>query len=290
MREFDPQSTHQDDQTLLPFLRRPYARTFPTTNQLRRWRHDGRSRLSRARTFWGDQMQIRLPDDASIALRRFGYLDYELSAFLLRQLHPGDTFVDVGAHVGYFSRLAAHCVGPDGHIYSFEPTPSTFALLAGNLRSVGGATAVQAAVWDSAGRLPFADHGFGYSVYNSAAESCPPPSLGDGVATTTREVEAVTLDGFLARRGARPQVVKVDVGSAEKNVIAGMSGLLGTTRPIVILEVGSRGPELVGLMRAHDYQVYELHDGVARPHQPQPAYRYDNLLFVASEKRHLLDV
>lgn len=41
----------------------------------------------------------------------------------------GGTFLDVGAHVGYFSLLAANQVGPSGQVYAVEPNPLPFAVL-----------------------------------------------------------------------------------------------------------------------------------------------------------------
>src|ERR1700682_1016300 len=37
------------------------------------------------------------------------------------RLRPGDVFIDVGAHIGLFSVLAAHLVGPSGRGVAFEP-------------------------------------------------------------------------------------------------------------------------------------------------------------------------
>jgi FkbM family methyltransferase len=46
---------------------------------------------------------------------------------LFRQyLRPGDTFIDIGANIGYFSLLAASRVGSTGQVHSFEPNPETF--------------------------------------------------------------------------------------------------------------------------------------------------------------------
>lgn len=38
-------------------------------------------------------------------------------------LHPGAVFWDVGAHVGFFSILAARAVRPRGRVHAFEPMP-----------------------------------------------------------------------------------------------------------------------------------------------------------------------
>ena len=44
-------------------------------------------------------------------------------------LPRGGTFLDVGAHVGYFSLMAAEQVGPSGQVYAVEPNPAPFTVL-----------------------------------------------------------------------------------------------------------------------------------------------------------------
>src|SRR5262245_64079544 len=41
--------------------------------------------------------------------------------FVRTLLKPGDTAVDVGAHIGYFTMQMAAAVGPAGRVYAFEP-------------------------------------------------------------------------------------------------------------------------------------------------------------------------
>src|SRR5256885_2002345 len=38
-----------------------------------------------------------------------------------RQLHPGDVFWDVGAHIGFYTLIASRLVGPMGAVHAFEP-------------------------------------------------------------------------------------------------------------------------------------------------------------------------
>jgi FkbM family methyltransferase len=44
-------------------------------------------------------------------------------------LKPGDTFIDVGANIGYISALALSLVGKKGQVHSFEPVPEFFTRL-----------------------------------------------------------------------------------------------------------------------------------------------------------------
>jgi protein-L-isoaspartate O-methyltransferase len=49
------------------------------------------------------------------------------SAKLLKEkLSVGDTFIDVGANIGYFSALAASIVSSEGSVYTFEPIERFF--------------------------------------------------------------------------------------------------------------------------------------------------------------------
>jgi len=45
---------------------------------------------------------------------------------LLKFLKKGDTFIDVGANIGYFSAVGAGLSGKKGEVHSFEPVPSIF--------------------------------------------------------------------------------------------------------------------------------------------------------------------
>lgn len=47
--------------------------------------------------------------------------DQHISHALKFFLKEGDTFVDVGANIGYFSLFASQIVGPKGKVFSFEP-------------------------------------------------------------------------------------------------------------------------------------------------------------------------
>lgn len=61
--------------------------------------------------------------------------EYEpsLTKALSDLIKPKMTVVDIGANFGYFTLLAASLVGPEGHVYSFEPNPSTFDILRKNV-------------------------------------------------------------------------------------------------------------------------------------------------------------
>ena len=202
----------------------------------------------RARTAFGDDMRLLLPASTDVYLTggKSHESELRLARLLIRELRPGDTFVDVGAHYGYFSLLAARLVGDGGHVFAFEAAPSTHAVLADNARARQTIEVVHAAASDRPGRLTFNEFPTYYSEYNTFDVSQfegqawfaanPPRRL---------EVDAVTLDGVLAKSETRDSkaptaapasVIKIDVEGAEALVVRGATDYLETHAPVVVME------------------------------------------------------
>jgi len=83
-----------------------------------------------------DGLKFRLRSnggDASIMEEVFDVGVYE-KYFRPRE---GETVVDAGAHIGFFSLRAASLVGQRGIVYSFEPTSENYSLLQENIRING---------------------------------------------------------------------------------------------------------------------------------------------------------
>jgi FkbM family methyltransferase len=148
---------------------------------------------------------------------------YEVGTTRLLQqvIKPGMVVVDAGAHVGYYTLLAARHVAPAGKVYAFEPAPANFDLLLRNIQrnEYANVVAVNAALSKGAGQatlyLTGLDNGR-HSLFRHGL-----PQQGSVVVQTT------TLDAFLEAEGwPRVDLVKVDVEGAEADVLKGMEQLL----------------------------------------------------------------
>jgi FkbM family methyltransferase len=53
-------------------------------------------------------------------------------ALLRRELHRGDVFLDLGANIGFYSLIAASCVGKSGRVVAIEADPEMFQILKEN--------------------------------------------------------------------------------------------------------------------------------------------------------------
>lgn len=130
---------------------------------------------------------------------------------LQRALRPGMTFVDVGAHVGYFTMIAARAVGPQGRVVAIEADPDTCNHLRQNIgrNDLENVELRELAVGSGYGtvRLYRDPQGPGYnSIYRL------PMTRSEGI-----EVPQRPLDDVL--EGVRPDVIKLDIEGAELDTL-----------------------------------------------------------------------
>ena len=250
-------------------------------------RSDGKIVKKKVRTFWGGEMVVVLPEMMSMAIYRYGFLEYDLSRAFVDYLKPGMTFFDVGAHFGYFSCLASHMVGAGGHVHSFEPTRSTFEILSENAGSRPNIKANNVAAYSKPTTIRFNDFGIAYSAYNSLAGARLDEEDRAKLKPDTYEVKAITIDDYVRETGAKPNAIKIDAESAEMDILLGMDQVLHDIKPAISIEVGdfqiegvAESADVVKHLVSRGYRPHEWRDGELRPHEPKANYEFGNLLFL----------
>ena len=136
------------------------------------------------------------------------------SMLFLDAVRPGDTVIDVGANVGYYTLLAARRVGSRGKVIAFEPDPESFALLQRNVEANGFTNVVveQKALSNSRGRVQlFLDH-----ENRGDNRIYPAAQTRDSV-----EVAAIPLDEYLPA-DSPVNFIKIDTQGAEGVITEGM--------------------------------------------------------------------
>jgi len=184
-----------------------------------------------------------------------------------QHLRPGGCVFDVGAHIGFYSLVAARLVGQHGRVVAFEPDPDNADLLEANLQRNGFSQAitVRAAVWRESGRLPF-HRGEIDDPRSSTRTGGVRPQATPGKTGRDIVVEALCLDDYRPQ-DRRPDFIKVDVEGAEAEVIEGGRRLLEEVKPILLLEV--HHPKAAEFLKRHLTQKgYELDWLPATPGYP----------------------
>ncbi len=216
--------------------------------------------------FWGGEMEVMLPASTDIYLLggKTHPSEIRLARYLWRRLSAGDTFVDVGAHYGYFSLLAAERVGRDGRVISFEAAPNTYEILARNALSKGQIQAFSVALAESEGEVTFYEFPNLYGEYNSLNRSqYEGESWYVGQEPKAVRVPARPLDAFVEEYNFSPDLIKIDVEGAEEQVVRGADGTLRAESPAVVMEYlinrGSNGhPRAVDQLLKMGYTSYLL--------------------------------
>lgn len=62
-----------------------------------------------------------------------GFLEIPLTKYFINQIKPGNTIIDVGTNVGYFTILAAKLVGSQGKVIGYEANPNLLPFVQDNI-------------------------------------------------------------------------------------------------------------------------------------------------------------
>lgn len=194
--------------------------------------------LKQVRTFFGADMEVLLPAATDIFLTGGKTHDSEirLVKYMIKHMQPGQTYIDIGAHFGYFSLLAATLVGENGKVYAFEAAKNTVAILKKNTANFAGVKVFHNAVSDKEETIKFYEFPILYSEYNSMdIKQFSNEGWMQDYKPAETEVIAVSLDKVAAEM-PRPDYIKIDVEGAEDKVIRGGKDLLNKYEPVVIME------------------------------------------------------
>jgi FkbM family methyltransferase len=169
-------------------------------------------------TRFGFRMAGNTKDLIPAVIDLLGAIEENLSYWLLEQLQPGDIFVDVGAHIGYFSLLASGRVGASGGVVAIEASPANFEWLTQNIALNPGLQnirAVNVAASDSQGTV---------SIYRGPEQSTGLTSILQRRGNVFEaEVTCAPLVQILTPSELRrTRLIKIDVEGAEFQVVAGL--------------------------------------------------------------------
>ena len=194
--------------------------------------------------------------DACVEKGYHGHNDVAILDFLL---HPGSTFIDIGANVGWYTVLVSKIKKDQCNIVAFEPSADNRWLLQENchLNEVANVTILTQAVSDHDGAVDFylnpencGDH----SVSPRTYQRCfvPDPQAADPIT-----VPCITLDSYFDDNSfSQVGLIKMDIQGNEPRALYGCMQRLHRYRPPMIIEyspahiyaAGGSPFELLGIM------------------------------------------
>lgn len=210
-------------------------------------------------TFFGCPMVVSLPAGMDLFLLGCKSHDSEirLARYLLLNLRPGQVFVDVGAHFGYFSLLAATLTESTGKVLAFEPARHNFSILQTNTQAFDNIICYNQLVCDTNEVHDFHEFPVIYSEYNTMHQKSVPK----GLHFEKVSLQGVRLDDVFHQTAIHPDFIKIDVEGAEPEVLKGLEATLsGNKPPVIAMEYlcgqHNAHQEAVAILRAKGYDVF----------------------------------
>jgi FkbM family methyltransferase len=161
-----------------------------------------------------------------VAYRRYKtYADRAERQLLQRILRNGAVVVDAGANIGIYSEFLSRCVGPNGIVHSFEPSPDNFQRLCSATRKLRNVRPCAAAIGEHCGET---------MLYISDKLNVDHRAYGGDGARRAVQVQMVALDDYF-KPGERVDLLKFDIQGYELHALRGAKRIIRENEDIKLL-------------------------------------------------------
>ncbi len=189
------------------------------------------------------------------SLRRFSEEEEPDLAIVKHLAIDGDCVFDIGANVGWYTKVLSKLVGTQGTVLSAEPIPDTYRVLSYCVTKLGlkNVHLLNCGISDEAG-----DAIMEIPLYESGAENyykaqiSKSPQMG---ATLRRvKISVRSLDSLASNCSKQIAFIKCDVEGHELQVLKGATGLLAKQQPAWLMEI-SGNPDRPGDDAWHSFGI-----------------------------------
>lgn len=205
-------------------------------------------------TFLGQRFRCDIRDFVQVRIYFFHIWEPRLTSFMQRQIKDGETVVDLGANIGYFSCLMSSLVGNRGRVLAIEASPVIFRQLIANVQENGcrNVHMLNLAVWEKPGEIDlYLEH-----PRNQGRTTLLPQGSGTLMGTTPCD----RLANIVAADIEKISFIKVDVEGAERpaleDILANVSRF---RRPLsVVAEISPSNRDLIAKFSGSGFECFWL--------------------------------
>jgi len=208
---------------------------------------------------------------------------------------PGDSVIDIGANIGIYTKILSGLVGPDGHVYSIEPFPTTFEILRYNIRKLhlDNVEPLKIAVSDSdrvvTMALPYDSSGAETHYRASIVTDASKRSKTEAI-----NARATTIDARFLSESGTISFIKCDVEGHEAACINGAAKFMAQSQAAWVIEVSgepddpdSAAPNIFKTFHDQNYSAW-WYDG-SKLKRRRPGDKSTNYFFLKENHVDILN-
>lgn len=213
---------------------------------------------------FAETLKIVIPKTGSGAgIYYQGFSEPTTADLFIRFLRPKMVVIDIGAHIGEYTLLAAKVVGDSGQVHSFEPQSHLFSFIKQSVELNGFQHVVLdcSAVSDYTGNIEF-------QVFDEPTLSSIRKQNMHEQSMKIVSVPCISLDNYWTNKTDKIDLIKVDVEGAEKFVLQGAVNLLALPpqqaptwifeyAPNSYADFGYQSNEILQLFKQYGYIVFQ---------------------------------
>ena len=212
---------------------------------------------------------------------------FDCHYFIKKLIRKGDHVIDIGANLGYYSRLFARLVGSNGKVFSVEPVTLFRNILSINTSKFKNTTIIPYALGTEDNKsivmgIPksnkYLRHGLTRVLDSNENESFE-------FTFTETMFTPVTLFGNLEKC----DYIKCDVEGYEIHIIPQLDFLLGKFQPIIQIEIEPANRKfIIEFLAQYSYSVFYLEKEMLIPVGVTPKSIYGDFFFVPQNKLNIV--
>ncbi len=196
---------------------------------------------------------------------------YEIE-LLKKNIKKGDVVLDIGANIGFYTKILSNLVGETGKVYAFEPDKKNFNYLQQNAGHLKNVLLINKAVSDKTGTI---------TLYHSDLLNVDHKTYATENYTSKTEIECVAIDDIIPEHNV--DFIKIDIQGYEYFAFQGMKEVLQKNQqlkiitefyPFGIQESKITIADFLHTFQQHQFRINLYNDGNLDLLTPEKAHQY----------------
>lgn len=184
--------------------------------------------------------------------------DKQEIALMKKYIQTGDVVLDIGANIGFYTKILSELVGENGKVYAFEPDNTNYGYLMENAGHLKNVVFFNKAVSDKTGKI---------TLYHSDLLNVDHKTYATENYTSTTEIDCVAIDDVVP--GHKVDFIKIDIQGFEyfafkgmENVFAKMENLKIVTEfyPYGIKKSGISSTDFINLLLQYNFKISTIEE------------------------------